>query len=413
MNRPIRLIAAIALGAVVLLAALPAWLGWRAERTYRALLDELAAAVDAPPPAHRYRRGWLHSDVVSELRGANSVAFTVTLRLDHGPLAHEGPAPVMARVHGEVQPAPAAIPPLALDGTTDLAGVTRLTLSWPGAQLALPDGELAWETLRARLRYERRTRRLQAQVEAPRLQRRGARGWQAERAWAQLDLHAGPGGAPLGSAEAGAARLALGDDEVIDDGRVMLVARPEGDSVTLTADARLRAWRRHGVAAGPGTASLAARRLEPAAWWPLLRLAPTLARGVDGATALKLAPLAMQIARRAPVVELSALRLDGNPAALDGHGRLAFNARQLGESVSPGRLLARLAGELELNLPSVLAHGWLWPRAAEAGTHTAPPPYDRLFAPQPDDGYRLHAALKQGRLLVNGVPWHGPLPSAP
>ncbi len=415
MNRPARLIAALTLGAVALLAALPAWLGWRAERTYRALVDGLAAAVDAPPPVHRYRRAWLHSEAESELRAENGATLTVRLYLDHGPLAHEGLAPVMAYGRGEVQlavPASAAIPPLTIEGTTDLGGTTRLRLSWPAARIRLKDSELAWETLHASVQHERRARRLQTQIDIPRLHTAGERGWRAEGVRLQLDLRPGTDDAPLGRADASAARLVLPDDETIEDGRLALGTRADGDQVTFTADAHVRIWRRHGVAAGPGTFALAVRRLEPAALWPLLRLTPALARGMDDAVALKLAPLAMQFARRAPDAELTALRLGDGPVALDGRGRLAFNADRLGDNVSPGRLLARLAGEFELALPTALAHGWLWAPPEDTGVRRTgpPPPYDRLFAPE-QDGYRLRAALKQGRLLVNGEPWHGPLPA--
>lgn len=414
LNRHGRLAGAIALGALALLAALPAWLGWRAELTYRALLDGLAATAAVSAPVHRYRRSWLHSEVESEVRAVDGTTLTVRLRLDHGPLADEGLAPVMAYVRGEVRlaaPTAAAIPPLTLEGATDLGGATRLTLTWPAARLESKTGVLAWDTLHASLRHERDTRRLLAQLETPWLQVSGERAWRADSLRLQLDLRAGKDSVPLGNIDASTARLALPDDETIDDARLTLVSRPDSDSVTLTADARLNTWRRHGLAAGPGRLTLAAQRLEPAALLSLLRLAPTLAHGMDGTAVLKLAPLVMQLARRAPAVELTTLRLGDGPTALTGRGRLAFDARGLGEEGSPGRMLTRLSGEFELALPTALANGWLWPRAGEAGARVAPPPpYDRLFTPEQDD-YRLRAALKQDRLLVNGEPWHGPLPT--
>jgi len=410
MNRSARLIAALALGAIVLLAALPAWLGWRAERTYRTLLDGLATTAGVPAPAHRYQRGWLGSEIETELRIADTTLW-VRLHVDHGPLAGEGLAPVMAYVRGEVRmaaPALATVPALTLEGATGLDGVTHLTLTSPAARLPTNSGEFTWGVLRANLRHERDTRRLQAQFELPSLRHDGEHAWHVDHLRLQLNLHPGKDGVPLGEAELSAASLVLADDEHVDEPRLTLTTRAEADGIALTAEAQLRAWQRHGTDAGPGRLAFTAQRLEPAAMWPLLRRAPMLARGVDGDAAPKLAPLAMQIVRRAPVIELTTLRLGDGPAALNGRGRLAFDARGLGDEVPPGRLLTRLAGEFELDLPVALAAGWWWPRVAETDARLVPPPYDRLFASAPE-GYRLRATLRRGRLLVNGEPWHGPV----
>lgn len=410
MNRSMRVIAAFTLGAIALLVALPAWLGWRAERTYRTLLDGLASTTGMPTPFHRYQRGWLGSEIESELRIADDTLI-VRLHVDHGPLAGEGLAPVMAHVRGEVRmaaPALATVPALTLEGATGLDGVTHLTLISPAARLSTNSGDFMWGVLRANLRHERDSRRLQAQFELPSLRHDGEHAWRVDNLRLQLDLHPGKDGVPLGLAELNTARLVLGDDEIIDDARLTLTTRAEADGIALTAEARLRAWRRHGTDAGPGRLAFTAQRLEPTALWPLLRLAPVLTRGVDRMAALKLAPLAMQIVRRAPVLELTTLRLGDGPAALNGRGQLAFDARNLGNEIPPGRLLARFAGELEFDVPATLAGGWLWPRVAETDTNEAPSPYDRLFTLAPE-GYRLRATLKRGRLLVNGEPWHGPV----
>src|SRR3989338_6227964 len=96
-----------AFGALTLLslAALPWWLGWQAEKTYRALLDELTVTTGATTAVRHYDRGWFHSEVESEIRLSGAApAFVIQLRLDHGPLALEGLIPVMAYVRGELHP---------------------------------------------------------------------------------------------------------------------------------------------------------------------------------------------------------------------------------------------------------------------------------------------------------------------
>ena len=71
-----------AFGALTLLslAALPWWLGWQAEKTYRALLDELTATTGATTAVRHYDRGWFHSEVESEIRlNDTTPAFVIQL----------------------------------------------------------------------------------------------------------------------------------------------------------------------------------------------------------------------------------------------------------------------------------------------------------------------------------------------
>ena len=227
-----------AFGALTLLslAALPWWLGWQAEKTYRALLDELATTTGATTAVRHYDRGWLRSEVESEIRFDDTApAFVVQLHLDHGPLALEGLVPVMAYVRGELRPTELAgtapVAPLTFEGATDLRGTTRLTFAWPAGQLPVAGGALAWQPLHGSLSIERDAQRLAWQFETPALHFTGEAGadWRIEALQLRAALHEGIAGFPLGNIAGSAARLVhapddtgrqrRGMDDVIEDGK--------------------------------------------------------------------------------------------------------------------------------------------------------------------------------------------------
>lgn len=446
MTRTTRLAVLIALGALalvlLLLTALPWWLGWQAEKTYRALLDELAATTGAVTAVRRYDRGWLRSEAESEIRlNGPAPVLVVRLRLDHGPLALEGLAPIMAHVRGELRPtAPAGAAPLAsltVQGTTDLRGTTRLAFAWPAGRLAVAGGALEWQPLRGRLSVERDAQRLEMQLDAPAIHFAGedGSGWRLEAPQLRAELREAAGGFPLGNITAGAARLVYVPDDVIDGGKLSASARLNGEGLMLAVGAQLQSWKHGEETIGPGELMLEARRIEPSALLPLLRALPALSRPAEAAAAAKLAPLAAMLARKAPEAEIVTLRLRHASGELNGHGRLLFDGRRLGANAPPGRLLTALAGELDLTLPANLVRAWLAPAirrdlatqrvdgkltatevarlAPEAEAHIvaealplylAEHPYARLLVPA-DGHYRLAVSLKQGRLLINNEPW--------
>lgn len=419
MIRPARIATPVALGVLavaLLLVVLPGWLGWRAEKTYRALLDEFATTTGATTTVRRYDRGWLRSEAESEIR-LGAARFVVRLHLDHGPLALEGFAPIMARARGELRPTESAgmapIAPLTLEGATDLRGATRLTLAWPAGRLALADGTLEWLPWHGRIAIEPAAQRLQIQLEAAAMHFAAAAGdgWRLEAPQLHADLHEGVGGFPLGDISASAARLVYPPHTVIDGGRVSASARLNGDGVTLAFGARLRSWKYAAGSFGPGELALEARRLEPAALLPLLRALPALLRPAEAATAAAtLTPLAALLARKAPEAEIVTLRLQHASGELTGRGRLRFDGHRLGANVAAGRLLTALGGEAELRLPASLVRAWLAPETeghiadSDLSQRLAEHPYARLLAPA-ETGYRLTAVLKRGQLLVNDKPW--------
>ena len=442
-----------ALGALMLLslAALPWWLGWQAEKTYRALLDELATTTGATTVVQRYDRGWFHSEVESEIRfGDTAPAFVVQLRLDHGPLALEGLIPVMAYVRGELRPTSPAgaapIAPLTVEGTTDLRGTTHLVFAWPAGQLPVAGGALAWQPLRGSLSIERDAQRLAWQLETPALHFTGEAGadWRIEALQLRVALREGIAGFPLGNIAGSAARLVQSPDDVIEDGKISVSAHFGGEGLMLAVGAQLQSWKHGEETFGPGELALEVRRLDPSALMPLLRSLPALSRPAEASTAVpdavlpppsmessaaaKLTALAIMLARKAPEAEFTALRLRKDADELTGRGRLLFDGRRLGTNVPAGRLLTALSGEFELSVPVALAHAWFLPTVQQnseaerlddapapdemLSSHLHGHPYGWLLVPT-ETGYRLTASLKQGRLLINNEPWHGALLPAP
>ena len=360
-----------AFGALTLLslAALPWWLGWQAEKTYRALLDELATTTGATTAVRHYDRGWLRSEVESEIRfGDTAPAFVVQLRLDHGPLALEGLAPVMAYVRGELRPTELAgaapVAPLIFEGATDLRGTTRLTFAWPAGQLPVASGALAWQPLHGSLSIERDAQHLAWQLETPALHFTGEAGadWRIEALQLRAALREGIAGFPLGNIAGSAVRLAHTPDEVIEDGKLSVSAHFGGEGLMLAVGAQLRSWKHGAETFGPGELALEVRRLDPSALMPLLRSLPALSRPAEAsATTAKFTPLAIMLARKAPEAEFTALRLKKDADELTGRGRLLFDGRRLGANVPAGRLLTALSGEFELSMPVALAHAWFLP----------------------------------------------------
>ena len=451
-----------AFGALTLLslAALPWWLGWQAEKTCRALLDELTATTGATTAVRHYDRGWFHSEVESEIRlNDTTPAFVIQLRLDHGPLALEGLIPVMAYVRGELHPTELAgtapVAPLIFEGATDLRGTTRLTFAWPAGQLSVAGGALAWQPLRGNLSIERDAQRLAWQLETPALHFTGeaGAGWRIEALQLRAALREGIAGFPLGNIAGSAARLVQSPDDsrdgggratpgavaddVIEDGKISVSAHFGGEGLMLAVGAQLQSWKHGAETFGPGELALEVRRLDPSALMPLLRSLPALSRPAEASAATaKLTPLAIMLARKAPGAEFTALRLRKDADELTGRGRLLFDGRRLGANVPAGRLLTALSGEFELSVPVALARAWFMPttpgteevgqRREQLPTARQDPETERTDdAPSPDEmlsshlhehpygwllvptetGYRLTASLKQGRLLINNEPW--------
>lgn len=425
MPRTTRLTALSAFAALLLLslAALPWWLGWQAERTYRALLDEFAATTGATTAVRRYDRGWFRSETESEIHLSAAVpAFVLRLRLDHGPLALEGLAPVMAYVRGELHaavPAGAArIAPLTVAGTTGLRGATHLVFVWPADQLPVAGGTLAWQPLRGSLSIERDAQRLAWQLETPAIRFTDEAGadWRIEALQLRAALREGIAGFPLGSIAGGVARFVRAPDDVIEDGKLSVSARLGGEGLILAVGAQLRSWKHGEETFGPGELAIEARRLEPSALMPLLRSLPALSRPTEASAAAKLSALVILLARKAPEAEFTTLRLRKDADELTGRGRLLFDGRRLGAKVPAGQLLTALSGEFGLSVPVALARAWFAPetegRVADnaLSQHLAEHPYARLLTPT-ETGYRLTAVLKHGQLFIDDKPWHGPPPA--
>lgn len=482
MNRTARLVIVIATGALLLslltLASLPYWFGLRAEKNYRALLDELALGLGRPVTLKRYERGWRHSEAEADV-ALSDLPLTLTVRhaLQHGPWTESGWAPLLARVRGDVRFASTAnhpVPePLTWQGDIDLRGTVRLSFDWPATQFAWAGENLQWRPVRGSLHTDRDGNRVQVEVGTDEL-RLG--GWRAERWQARFDVRPNEAAFPLGQLDLAIGRLASPSAWEADALQLSLSSRPTGETVALKLGGQLEKLRMAGESYGPGELAFEARNLEPVALTQFARALPALFRA-DANVAAVAPPLAA-LARKAPEAELVALRLKATPEsatapdrmagrtgeasrasesargpadvpdarmprpgmagsgldpigdALTGGGSIVLDGRRLGPTPHPARLLSALSGELTLSVSTPLLTSWSLAGsrrgagaddennddqkrrlAAEAlPDYLATHPTARLLAAA-DGRYRLVASLKQGRLLVNNEPWHGPLPN--
>lgn len=430
MNRTVRLVIVVAMGAVLLsiltLAALPYWFGHRAEKTYRALLDELTLTTGLPVTLKRYERGWRHSTAETDI-ALPALALTLTVRhtLQHGPWTEHGWVPLLARVSGGIHFASTANhltpAPLTLQGDVDLRGAVRLSFDWPATQLAWAGGNLQWQPLHATLHADRDGNRVQGQIGGPALQvgDRHAEHWQI-----QFNVRPNDTAFPLGQLNLKIGRLTAPPFWEAAALQLSVSSHPTGETVALKLNGQIEKLRMAEEFYGPGEFVLEARMLEPVALIQFMHGLPTLFRA-DATTATLASPLAA-LARKAPAVELATLHLRATPDALVGKGRAVLDGRRLGATPHPARLLGALNGELTLSVSTPFLTSWL---LADTGTentidtdqkqrlteetlsrYIAAHPLAHLFTPT-ETGYRLTVTLKRGQLLINDKPWHGPLPS--
>lgn len=433
MNRTARLVIAVAVGALLLslltLAALPYWFGYQAEKTYRALLDELTLATGLPVTLRRYERGWRHSTAEADIALPDlSLTLTVRHTLEHGPWTEDGWAPLLARVSGDIgfaSTASHAVPvPLTLQGDINLRGAVRLSFDWPATQLAWAGRPLQWQPLHATLHTDHDGNRIQGQIGGSALQigDRHAEHWRV-----RFDVRPNETAFPLGQLNLDIGRLTVPSFWEVDTLQLSVSSRLTGETVAFKINGQLEKLRMAEEFYGPGEFVLEARTLEPVALIQFARALPTLFR--TDATAAKLASPLAALARQAPVVELTMLRLRAAPDALVGKGSVVLDGRRLGPTPHPARLLSALSGDLTLSVSTPLLTSWLLtdlqddPDTNDTGQkkhlaaetlprYLAAHPYARLLVPT-DGHYRLTASLKQGRLLINNEAWHGQLLPAP
>lgn len=429
MNRTARLVIAVAGGALLLLlltlAALPYWFGYQAEKTYRALLADFTLITGLPVTLKRYERGWRHSAAETDIVLPDlSLTLTAHHTLEHGPWTEDGWAPLLARVKGDIgfaSTASHAVPvPLMLQGDVDLRGAVRLSFDWPAAQPAWTGGNLQWQPIRGTLHADRDGNRVQGQIGGSALQMgdRHAERWQI-----RFDIRPNETAFPLGQLNLEIGRLAVASSWKADALQLSVSSRPTGETVALKINGQLEKLQLVEKFYGPGEFILEAQTLEPGALTQFVRALPTLFH--PDADVAKLVPPLTALAHKAPEVKLTTLRLKATPDALTGRGSMVLDGRRLGPAPHPARLLSALSGELTLSVSTPFLTSWLLADTDTEDTdqkqrlteetlsrHLTAHPYARLLVPV-DGHYRLAASLKQGRLLINNEPWHGPLLPAP
>lgn len=464
MNRTARLVIAVTIGTLLLsmlaLATLPYWFGHRAEKAYRALLHELTLTTGLAVTLKHYERGWRYSTAETDIT-LPDLPLTLTARhaLQHGPWTEDGWTPLLARVSGEIRfistanhPVPT---PLTLQGSVGLRSAIQLSFDWPATQLTWAGGNLQWQPIRGTLHADRDGNRVQGQIGGSTLQigNRHAERWQI-----RFDIRPNETAFPLGQLNLEIGRFTVASSWEADALQLSVSSRPTGETVALKINGQLEKLQLAGNFYGPGELILETRTLDPVALTQFVRALPTLFHA--DADAAKLVPPLTVLAHKAPEVKLTTLRLKAIPEAapgssltrgpadvpdagmpqrpgmagsgldpigdaLTGRGSMVLDGRRLGPTPHPARLLSALSGELTLSVSTPLLTSWLLADTDTKNTNDTDQkqrlakealpryltahPYARLLVPA-DGHYRLVASLKQGRLLINDEPWHGPLP---
>jgi len=417
-----------ALFAGLLLAGLPALLGWQAEQSYRELEQRLGL-LGWQVERSDYRRGWFQSAAETDLRalplpGATAEPLRMTLRsrILHGPLGSQGD-PLLAEVETELLQQGQRLP---LDHRPALLR-TRIDFAGRGdSRLRLPAFELPANAQRPATTSEGGSGLLSFHLADPGLQGRfelaevrlqhptGNRLTGQGLRW-DFDLLPDPSGLWQGKTGLEAALLELvspagGPREriVLADLKTRLDSRLEGDRLRLDLAIQLARLEAADQPFGPASVRL---RLEglPAQELALLQQRPSAPLG--------LADL-LPLLRGNPALDLSELRLTTPRGEIAGHLRLGLNG--MDPSAEPNLLLAltKLRGKVSLRLPEaillqVLEQGarqsLVAADAAEMARQRVEAFVQNGWLAREGDQLRLDGRLESGRLTLNGRPLGLPL----
>ena len=454
------------LGLVLLTAlALPFWFGREAEKSYHAMLQQLAHGGWLHFSDNNYRRGWLSSTAETVIRQAGvPVEIVARHRISHGPfpldriLAGDWRlAPVQARITSEVFLAdpetgkPLAFPPLTAETTFQLNGDGVAHAEIPPIKKAGPRDQLFnWRGLSGDMRFDREWKRVRLDARMPGLSITGP-GQQAALQLSGMALHSdmqeGVAGYFFGDSALTIDRLELGDA----GGRVGLQglkisssARPAADNVNMALRYEIADVHTAQEHFGPGQLVIELRRLDAAALMKFMNEMDVLYRGQRPPpqaalmAAGKTLALLGALSKKTPELDITRLNFQTRQGDIDGQGKFVLDGRGRDIAGNPVQLLNALSGRFEISFPEPLLKRMLTPAIlrdiealrqsgalgagdmARLDRQTTAEIVDRVF-PQylarneftrllvEDHGvYKLAASVHRGQLLINGQPWHVP-----
>jgi uncharacterized protein YdgA (DUF945 family) len=455
------LIALVVLAVVVL----PYWFGMEAEKSYRAMLEQMSSGSGLLFTGKNYQRGWLSSTAETVVRHPH-IPFELTAkhRISHGPLPLDRMlqgdwrlTPVQARIASEITLAtagkqmPLDLPLLSTETTFRLNGDGAMHAGIPPLRTTgTQGGTIDWRGMSADMTFDRAWRKIRFDALMPSLTITTA-GQLGDMTLSKLSLHSdtqvGIAGYSFGDASLNIGRLEFDNADVhvyFKGFALSSTARPAGDNVSLiiryTFDESQVAEERF----GPGQLVIEARNLDAAALVKFKDEIDALTRGdlpppqMGMIVAGKAMELIAVLSKKAPEVEITRFSFKTREGEINGKGKFVLDGRKRDIARNPMQMLTAFAGDFELALPAAVLKRLFTPQIRQdiaayrqSGALTADDMarlspevlaviVDRAF-PQylarneftrllvEENGvYKLKLVIRQGQLLINGKPWHVP-----
>lgn len=450
----------VASGGIVLalLAAIlvpPYWFGLVTEAAFSERLETLANRNGLKILRNRFERGWFSSQAETVL-GLPRTAIEINAlhAIHHGPFAFDrwldgdfNAAPMQARIEtrgslkfaSQESTAPAGALAFSVDTTMGLDGAGHARLDSPPLTRGAGVHKLEWQGLQGDLHFDAGARHIRGQIRAPRLAH--ALGVLVDLRF-HSDLHAGVAGHYLGKTALDIDTAAFGPGPLFRLKQLRLAAETSahGDNLTLGISYDVTDIQATGDQYGPGRLALEIRKLD-AAGLTRFREEINALQGSDKPKEQldlirlgKLLQLVGELAKKAPELEITELRLRMGDAEISGKAKFVLDGSKVNVAENPLLMLTVLAGEAELSLPPATLKPLLLPLLQadldnyrrrgllkqDEGANLTPQQLsailDRtlpLYLPRheftrrlvPDGArYRLNASIRHGQVLVNGEP---------
>ena len=446
-------------------AALPYWFGWKAEKSYHVMLDQMSRVGWLRFTNKNYQRGWLSSTAETVIRQPE-LPFEIIARhrISHGPfpwdriLAGEWRlTPVQARITSEIfvaEPAtgkPWSFPPLTAETTFRLNGSGAVHGEIPSVRKTTARKQAVdWRGLSGDMSFDREWKKILLDVRMPALSVTTPE-HQGDLSVSKISLHSdmqeGVAGYYFGDGALTVSRIEMSGAA----GRIGLqglefssTTRPAADNVDMMLRYKLADVRTGDERFGPGQLIIEARHLDAAS---LVKFKNEIDRISFGnmpppQAALILAGKTMTLlgalSKKNPELEITQLSFKTPQGEITGQGKFVLDGRRRDIAQNPMQLLTALSGHFGISFPEAVLKRMLTPMIrrdidalrqsgslspgdmANLDPQTMAQIVDRVF-PQylerneftrlmvEDNGvYKLDLSIRRGQLLINGQPWHVP-----
>lgn len=444
---------------VLALAGAPFWFGIQGEKMHAQWAQALAEEHGLTLSDAAYGRGWLASTASYTVTLPNlPLKAKVAHTIQHGPFVLDrlfaDPAtalkPVRARVHSEMTFSGAArdggltgLPPLTADTVIDMRGEATSTLAMAPVKRALAGGAtIEFKGIEARVEFDTQWNSARGELALPGLVVKDARNTLAVgRVTANTDLRAGASGYFFGTTAVSVEQAAVPELGVSLSGlQFSSTTREAGKLINTSAKYRLRELKLRDENYGPASVALELRKLDAAT---LMKLQKALnAAQKPGTPPQQAALMAMgnllnlvgALAKSAPELEVTKASVRMPGGEVTGNAKFVLDGSKLDVAANPMLLVNAFRGEGELTVPAGVVQALarrqaqteleslktsgqldaseiaqLTPQKVSAILDQAMPLHvdalaARLQLVRHGADYRIKAAIRQGRLLVNGQP---------